>query len=312
MKPDFLILTFPKSGSTSLHATLKKHPEICLPLNKETWYFSREYARGDRWYTERFWHCNKEESNIKIGEISTETLLKDEYLERMKETVPHAKIVVLLRDPLQRTVSHYFHSIREGFEKRSIEEVLQGQENIEDFYTESYANEGVYKYGYLTFSSRYRSSVEALLKLYKREDIKFFLFEQLMKEPEQVLHQLQSFLEVKPMALPLMRENVAGVSRGRLLKFITGLPLHLYQGISRSHWLHQMVPVQKKRKTRNARSSILASLKRFDNMSRKESRKPPLDNELKQYLIDYFNRELKGIEKITGLPIQQFWNWYQP
>ena len=188
----------------------------------------------------------------------------------------------------------------------------QGQENIEDFYTESYANEGVYKYGYLTFSSRYRSSVEALLKLYKREDIKFFLFEQLMKEPEQVLHQLQSFLEVKPMALPLMRENVAGVSRGRLLKFITGLPLHLYQGISRSHWLHQMVPVQKKRKTRNARSSILASLKRFDNMSRKESRKPPLDNELKQYLIDYFNRELKGIEKITGLPIQQFWNWYQP
>lgn len=312
MKPDFLILTFPKSGSTSLHETLKKHTGICLPLNKETWYFSREYAKGDNWYQERFWHCNKDRLNISVGEISTEILLKDEYLERMKETVPGAKIVVLLRDPVQRTVSHYYHSVREGFESRSIEEVLLGQENIEDFYKESYINEGVYKYGYLTFSLRYRSSVEALLKLYKREDIKFFLFERLMKEPGQVLHELQSFLEVKPVPLPLMRENVAGVSRGKFLKFITGLPLRLYRGISRSRWLHQIVPVEKKRKTRNARSSLLALLKRVDSMSRKEFKKPPLNDELEQYLIDRFNSELKGIEKITGLPVQEYWKWYQP
>jgi hypothetical protein len=308
MKPDFLILTFPKSGSTSLYETLKKHPDICLPLNKETWYFSREYPKGESWYRERFWHCNKYNSKKKVGEISTETLLKDEYLERMKETLPGAKIVVLLRDPLQRTVSHYYHSVREGYETRSFEEALPGKKKNED----SYVNEGIYKYGYLAFSLRYKSSIKALLNLYEMEKIKFILFENLIEEPVKVLHELQSFLEVKPITLSLMWENAAGISRGRSLKFLTGLPLRLYLKITRSSWLYKMVPVDKKRKTRKVRSGILALLKGFAGMSRKEFKKPPLSSEMKLYLIDCFNKELKGIEKMTGLPILEYWTWYQP
>jgi hypothetical protein len=302
MKPDFLILTFPRSGSTSLHETLKKHPGICLPLNKETWYFSREYSRGESWYRERFWHCNSGKAGKMVGEINTEALLKDEYLERVKETLPGAKIVVLLRDPLQRTVSHYHYGLRVGYETRSIEEALMGKEK----------NESIYKYGYLTFSLRYKSSLETLLNLYNRESIKFILFEKLTKEPGKVLHELLSFLGVQPMALSLMRENVAGISRGKPLKFLTGLPLLLFQKITGAGWLDKMVPVDKRRKTRKIRSGIAALLKRFAGKSSKEFKKPPLSDEMKSYLIDYFNKELEGIEKMTGLPIPGYWTWYQP
>jgi hypothetical protein len=320
LKPDFLILTFPKSGSTSLHQSLKQHPDICLPLYKETWYFSRNYAEGESWYRERFWHCKQSKIPQRVVEISTEFLLKDEYLERIKETLPGAKIVVLLRDPVQRSVSHYYHSIREGFETRSITEVLVEMENTQVIYNKesmyknenTYENESIYKYGYLTFSLRYRLSIETLLKLYDRQNIKFILFEELIKEEGKVLHELQSFFEVKPIPLSLMRENVAGVSRGKSLKFLTGFPLLVYRKLNGSKILDKSISLDHKRKTREIRNRFLSLLKKIARLGNKELSKPPLNDELKEKLVVCFNKELKGIEKITGLPIAEYWPWYRP
>lgn len=314
MKPDVLFLTFPRSGSTSLHETLKQHPDICLPLNKETWYFSRNYAEGESWYRDRFWHCKNSKAPKRTAEISTEALLKDEYLERVGETLPAAKIVVVLRDPVERTVSHYYHSVREGFETRPIENVLRGNGESEWSCKEknTYENETIYKYGYLSFSLRYRASIETLLQLYDREHIKFILFEELIKEPEKVLFELQSFMQVEPLPLSLKQEHTAGIPRGKAIRFITGLPFVLYRGLNRSRWLDKRVPIEQKQKTRALRSRMLALLKKFAERGNKKCRKPPLNEKLRANLTTCFNRELKGIEKITGLPTAEYWPWYRP
>jgi len=323
MKPDFLILTFPKSGSTSLHETLKQHPDFCLPLNKETWYFSRKYSKGDAWYKERFWHCTKKNKTVKVGEISTEVLLKDEYIEKVHKTLPNVKIIVLLRDPLQRTVSHYYHSVREGLEFRPISEVIkiinndkmlnhEAIYNVESTYIKetTYENECIYKYGYLSFSLRYHASIETLLKLYPRGNILFVLFERLIKEPGKALLELQDFLHVDPLPLALKRENVAALPRSKSLRLITRLPLLLYQKLNTNSWLDKIVPLEHKRKTRSLRTWLVTILNKLSGLSNKEFKKPPLKDDLRVILESNFRKELIGIDKLTGLSVDEYWPWY--
>jgi len=130
-KPDFLIIGAQKAGTTWLWNMLKSHPGTSLPRKKELHFFSasENYARGIDSYWE--WFRDSEEGCI-TGEAST-TYLSDkvaffynevnrlEYDESLPalpelvlESVPDAKIIVSLRDPVRRAISAYFHFMRRG------------------------------------------------------------------------------------------------------------------------------------------------------------------------------------------------------
>jgi len=309
MKPDFLILTFPKTGSTSLFETLKKHPEICLPLKKETWYFSRRYNKGGNWYNERFWHCRKYKSKkTHIGEVNTEAMLKDKYLERVKSTLPDVKIIVLLRDPLKRTISHYYHSVRVFGENRQLDKAIFGEDenilNKEPRYA--------YKCGFIIFSTRYKGSIQKLLDLYTKKKIKFILLEELIENPSKVLNEIQCFIGVHPIDLPLMRTNISRMPiKNHFLMFISQFPLLLFQklGCIRLHDSPFLFGL--KRYTRKFRFSMIHFLKKISELVYKEFNKPQLDKRLKSKLVNRFNQELKELDRISGLPLSKYWTWYR-
>jgi len=309
MKPSFLILTFPKTGSTSLYETLKKHPEICLPLHKETWYFSRFYSRGDNWYHERFWHCDKYKNRKSlIGEVSTDAMLKNKFLERIKKTLPDAKIIVLLRDPIKRTISHYYHSSRVYHENRNIDEALLSKKaNIL-----SNKNECTYKYGFLIFSTRYKSSIQKLLDLYAKEKIKFILLEELIENPSKILNEIQHFIGVHSIDLPLMRTNVSRMPiKNHFLIFISQLPLLLFRKLEHISRHNNLFSSGLKHYTRKFRFSMEHFLKNISELVYKEFNKPQLDKRLKSKLVNRFNQELKELDKISGLPLSKYWTWYR-
>lgn len=118
----FLGLGAQKAGTTTLHSWLACHPSIFLPACKETHYFSLHYSRGWCWYEEQF-HAGLDRGAM-CGEITPYYLFHPEAPNRIAATLPDARLIVLLRDPVERAISQYFHACRLGFETLPLREAV--------------------------------------------------------------------------------------------------------------------------------------------------------------------------------------------
>lgn len=112
MLPDFIGVGAQKSGTSWIFACLEEHPEICMPV-KEIHFFSKKklYEKGLKWYKKQFKYCN---SKHKIGEFSTTYLHSNEALNKIYLHYPNIKIIVSIRDPISRALSHFQNDIMAG------------------------------------------------------------------------------------------------------------------------------------------------------------------------------------------------------
>lgn len=115
-----------KCATTSLHYYLDAHPDIYMSSVKELNFFSTEWHRGHAWYAQQFsgrHACNGESS----PGYSADPLFPGVPL-RMHAVVPSAKLVYLVRDPIDRMVSHFVHDTVRGKEHRDLETALLASE----------------------------------------------------------------------------------------------------------------------------------------------------------------------------------------
>jgi len=107
--PDFLCVGGEKCATTWLHDVLRRHPGVYLPTIKETRYFESEYERSHEWYAGFFKGAR---STQVIGEVCPQYLHCEEAARRIARDLPGAKIVVSLRDPVDRAYSQYWMDVR--------------------------------------------------------------------------------------------------------------------------------------------------------------------------------------------------------
>ena len=117
--PDFAIIGAQKAGTTSLYNFITKHPAIAPASIKEVEYFSMRYSLGESWYRSNFPMdlsrrrlAKKINQEIITGEASPYYLFHPTAPNRMKDLLPDAKLIVILRNPVDRAYSHYHHAIR--------------------------------------------------------------------------------------------------------------------------------------------------------------------------------------------------------
>jgi hypothetical protein len=131
--PTFLIIGAFKCGTTSLHHYMDQHPEIQMSAIKETNFFSGPpngipYTSG----VKRIRHLDEYEALFDPvfrvrGEASpnyTAFPLRRGTPERIKQAIPNAKLIYLVRDPVERTVSHFYHRVSTEGESRSLRDAL--------------------------------------------------------------------------------------------------------------------------------------------------------------------------------------------
>lgn len=122
--PAFVVIGAMKSGTSSLHHYLGQHPEISMSRVKEPNYFieAGNLGRGLDWYQSLFADRSK-----LCGEVSPSYSKRHRHRgvpERLHERVPHVKLIYLLRDPIDRIVSHYLHNRQRSRETRSLAEAV--------------------------------------------------------------------------------------------------------------------------------------------------------------------------------------------
>jgi hypothetical protein len=136
--PDFLIIGGMRCGTSSLYKYLAQHPRVAPSLRKEIHYLTFDYGKGESWYRSHFplsarkWMSGLVRgSRLQTFEATPDYLFHPYAAERAARLVPDAKLIVLLRNPVSRAISHYVHNVGWGKETLPISEaLLQEDERI--------------------------------------------------------------------------------------------------------------------------------------------------------------------------------------
>jgi hypothetical protein len=198
--PDVVILGAQKSGTTSLHGYLVQHPGVVEPLRKEVHYFDVNYGRGEAWYRAHFGRTGEPGLNL---DSSPYYLYHPAVPRRLKALLPDARLIILLRDPVRRAYSHYWHERGKGREKLGFEEAIaaepgrlgQSETQLADGSLErSHEHQ---HFSYLA-RGRYAEQLERWIALFPREQFLILRFEDLARDPLGVLNKTLVFLDLPP------------------------------------------------------------------------------------------------------------------
>lgn len=195
MKCNLIIPGFPKCGSTSLCHYLDHHSDIHMSIKKEPHYFSRDsvYERGSSWHDQLFDNSNRK-AHI-FGEASTSYAYDEKALSRIKSDLPNVKLILILRDPVERLLSHYKWLRSLGYENKTLKDALN-EERSNEYSAEVY-DRGTYK-TYLRASS-YSKYVPYILDEFGIDRVRLIRSEDLLRTPLKVINDCYSFLGVSPM-----------------------------------------------------------------------------------------------------------------
>lgn len=214
MKPlDFLIVGAQKCATTSLFEHLRSHPDISMPLEKEVPFFTKEGCGEADWraYAER--HFGDDTGKLR-GKATPQYLCDESAPERIRALMPDVKIIAILRDPIDRTWSHYQMGKRRDTEPRdfdtAIDELLseprlaRGRTGRVPTHAEGYESEGDF---YVTWSEYGR-----MLKRYVDEfgsgQVLVLFSEDLRSDPGGTLDRLLDFIGLAPGYRPPTLEQV--------------------------------------------------------------------------------------------------------
>lgn len=193
--PNFLIIGAPRCGTSSLARYLRVHPEVFLAVPKELRFFDREFDRGLGWYQERFAAVDGERA---VGEASPSYLYRAEAVERMAATVPNARLIAILRDPVARAYSHYWMERMRGRERRSFAEAVDAELHAGAGVSRSAEATGL---AYLD-RGRYLSQLERVGQHYPRSSLLVLVFDDVVADPAESYRKVCRFLAVSDTFVP--------------------------------------------------------------------------------------------------------------
>jgi hypothetical protein len=213
--PDFLIIGAQRGGTTSLYYYLCAHPQVLAPLSKEVHFFSRHWSRGVGWYRAHFPLRASTAGPRRTTRLTFEAT--PYYLShplapaRAAEVVADARLLVLLRDPVQRAWSHYRHMVRLGLEPLSFEQAIEREPErlageVERMRSDpGYVAVNHQRYSYLTRGA-YADHLEAWLRHFSPDRLLVLRSEALFADPARGYRRVLGFLGLQawaPSAFPI-------------------------------------------------------------------------------------------------------------
>lgn len=189
--PTFVIAGAQKCGTSTLVATLRRHPEVHMARPKELHFFDRKRDQGLEWYAEQFTPKNQQ---IAWGEASPTYIYDDAARQAMCEGLPDGRIVVILRDPAKRAYSHFWHSKRLDFENvETFEEAL----DLEPERMASGERRDKMRFSYMD-RGHYIEQVEDLVARHDPAKVHVMLLDDLGGDRVPTLEKLMAFIGVDP------------------------------------------------------------------------------------------------------------------
>lgn len=226
--PDFLIIGAAKSGTTALYHYLNQHPQVYMSPEKEPRFFALEGQRPDfrgpadhrginrcqftsiEAYRELFREASDEKT---AGEASTLYLYSPEAPENIARHVPDAKLLVVLRNPVDRAYSAFLFMLRDS--REPLDDFSLALEDEQRRIAENWGPE--YHYRRRGF---YYPQLKRYFERFGRDNVRVYLYDDLMADPESVVRDMFRFLEVDDTFEPDVssKHNVSGLPTSKVLQ----------------------------------------------------------------------------------------------
>jgi hypothetical protein len=205
--PSYLIVGAQKGGTSALYEYIVRHPLVGRSTNEEVHYFSLNYARGTAWYRGHFptvaraaYVRRRYGRELVTGESSPYYLFHPHALERIRELLPDARLIVVLRNPVDRAYSQYNHSRQMGAEPlESFEEALAAEPRrldgeLEKMVADPFYNSfSHYNHSYLA-RGLYVEQLERLYRLFDERQLLLETAEDLATKTDDVYVRVLEFL----------------------------------------------------------------------------------------------------------------------
>jgi len=282
--PNFFIVGAPKAGTTSLYAYLKNVPGIYMSPIKEPNYFSvsthfklgKKPIRDKKKYLSLFKKVKDEKI---IGEASPSYLSDPEAPKLIHQTVPNARILISLRDPVERAYSAYLMIFRRGFTKKSFSQEIENTLSNEILPAEKLLTRGLYF-----------NPVQKYVDIFGKNQVKIIIFEELIKNPKTILEEILEFLGYNKPLETFENEvhNPYSIVRGPVGGYI-------FQHDTVRKFAQKIIP-----------SSTRRILK--EKVILKQQPKPKMNEEVKKKLVNFYHNDVEKLKTLLGrdLPWKHF------
>ena len=197
--PSALVIGAQKGGTTSLFNYLVQHPQVLAPLSKEIHYFDLQYQRGVRWYRSQFPYSH----SLRRGSLSLDAspyyLVHPQVPHRAAQLLPEVKLIALLRNPIDRALSHYQHEVRGNREPFSFREALDREvERLAGEEERLQSDPRYYSYNHHRYSYTRRGLYLEQLRRWEqhfpRSQMLVLQSERLFSDPASVMDSVHAFL----------------------------------------------------------------------------------------------------------------------
>jgi hypothetical protein len=301
--PDFLVVGAPKAGTTALNAALARHPGLYMSAIKEPKFFlsdgpppTKGGGPGDvLTYREHVWRRPEYEAlfdpapaGTLRGESTPLYLYDRAAMRRIRDTLPDARLIVIVRDPVERAHSNWTHLWSAGLEP------------VGDFVRACGEEERRIAAGWASFwhyvgLGRYGEQLEYLFTLFPREQVLVLRYRLLVDEPLQSLDRICSFLGVETGVLTeIPRHNVTSHPESTLAHSVVSLAQRTATAVG------TLIPGR-------AAATLTGPLERY--LQRHSRERQPLSWEQRQELLPRFETDIKLLEDVLG---ESFADWNRP
>lgn len=219
--PDFVIIGAKKCATTTLYSYLTQHPAVAPAFRKEIYYFNACWGKGPAWYR-AFFPSVLERSAARLrgrpfltGEATPDYLFDHHAPRRLAATIPDARLLAILRDPVDRAYSFYNHNRRAGLETLGFEEAVdREEERLAGEREKVQADEAYFSFAwehhsYLT-RGVYVDQLQHWAKFFPREQLLVLSTSRLTERPDETLRSALAFLDL-PYAEPRAFEKLNAV-----------------------------------------------------------------------------------------------------
>jgi hypothetical protein len=300
--PDFLVAGVPKAGTTALHAALSRHPGLFMSPIKEPKFFLTDGPPPSKGgpgdvltYREHVWQRDRYEAlfdaappGALCGE-STPLYLYDRLaMRRIRQLIPEVKLIVVLRDPVERAHSNWTHLWSAGLEP--IGDFVRACAEEDRRIAAGWAS-----FWHYTGLGQYGQQLDYAFSLFPRESVLVLRYWRLVDEPAATLDRICAFLGVETGILPdIPRENVTAHPERTLAHRAVSF------GMRTGNTVGRLLPG-------NAAKGPMQSLERF--LQRGHRERQPLGWQQRQTLLPKFEDDIKLLEKVLG---EDFGGWLAP
>jgi hypothetical protein len=209
LMPDFLLIGAQRAGTTSLFRYLSRHPDVYPSFPKEVHFFTNYYQMGEGWYRSHFplaWRrrmaSRRGHPTFRTGEATPYYLAYPHTPRRASQLLPGARLIVLLRDPVDRAYSHYQHEVAGGIETLSFAIAVDSEGERLDAELSRIAADDTYRsfnYQHFSYLDRgiYAPQIKRWFDYFARERLLILTSEALSARPAQTLIEVFRFLGLR-------------------------------------------------------------------------------------------------------------------